>query len=318
LLFPAELRRCAALTWHYRRMSNFSGPHANKMDFAKKYPLATRLALFLIWLVGLVMTFQSVKVAVLSDVLGQDAHAYWLAAQSELVYDRAPGQRDAYLYSPAFLAVIRPLGMLSWPLFLAIWICLEAAVLFWLLKPLPIKWSVPVFLLCMPELLVGNIYVLLAGAAVVGMQKPAAWSFPILTKVTAGIGLLWFAVRGDWRRLLHGVGGLALIVIVSYALDPTQWHAWLRFLIDNRDGTPDSRTSFLLRCLLAVLLVVIGARKQWPWLIAPAMVLASPVLVGLIPLTMLAAIPRLTRLADQDVDLASSPSPDEAKIARKL
>jgi hypothetical protein len=118
--------------------------------------------------------------------------------------------------------------------------------------------------------------------------------------------------------LLQGVGGLSLIVIVLYALDPTQWQAWLRFLFDHRDGTPDSRTSFLLRCLLAVLLVVIGARKQWPWLIAPAMVLASPVLVGLIPLTMLAAIPRLTRLAGQDADLASSPLPSETKIARKL
>lgn len=284
-----------------------------RADFAGKYPLATRLAIVLLWLLGLLSTFLSIKAAVLSDVLGQDAHAYWLAAQGQLEYARAPGQRDAYLYSPAFLAVIRPLGMLSWPLFLTLWVCLESTVLIWLVKPMKTGWAVPIFLLCTPELLVGNIYVLLAGAAVVGMQKPAAWAFPVLTKLTAGVGLLWFAVRGDWRRLLHGVGGLSLIVFVSYALDPTPWHAWIRFLLDHRDGTPDSPANFFLRCGVAVILVVVGARKQWPWLIAPAMVLASPVLVGPIPLTILAAIPRLNRLTGQKVDRRSSPLPDEVK-----
>ncbi|WP_211876632.1 glycosyltransferase family 87 protein [Pseudarthrobacter albicanus] len=263
------------------------------------------------------MAYVAIKAAFLDNALGQDAHAYWLAGQGELVYDRVPGQQDAYLYSPAFLTVILPLAMLPWLLFLPMWICLEAAVLLWLLKPLRTRWFVPVFLLCTPELVVGNIYILLAGAAVIGMQKPAAWSFPILTKITAGVGLLWFAVRGEWGRLLQGVGGLAIVVIVSYALDPTQWHAWLQFLLENRDGTPDSRTSFLLRCFLAVVLVVIGARKQWPWLVAPAMVLASPVLVGLIPLTILAAIPRLGRLAAQNAVTSSSPLPDKAVLARK-
>lgn len=295
-------------------MSNYSAPPANRMNFAEKFPLVARAAVILLWIWGLVMAFVAVRAAVLGDALGQDAHAYWLAGQGELVYDRVPGQRDAYLYSPAFLTVIRPFTMLPWLLFLPMWICVEAAVLLWLLKPLRTRWFVPVFLLCAPELLVGNIYILLAGAAVIGMQKPAAWSFPILTKVTAGVGLLWFAVRGEWWRLLKGVGGLAVVVIVSYALNPAQWHSWLAFLLDNRDGTPDSRTSFLLRCLLAVVLVVIGARKQQPWLIAPAMVLASPVLVGFIPLTMLAAIPRLRRPAGQDAGLSRSPLPHQAKV----
>lgn len=299
-------------------MSKYSGLQVNSADFATKYPLVMRWAAVLIWPVGLVATFVAIKAAIFEDAFGQDSHAYWLAGQGELVYDRLPGQRDAYLYSPAFLTIIRPLTMLPWLLFLPMWICLEAAVLLWLLKPLRTRWSVPVFLLCMPELVVGNIYILLAGAAVIGMQKPAAWSFPILTKVTAGVGLLWFAVRGEWRRLLKGVGGLSLIVIVLYALDPAPWHAWLQFLLENGDGTPDSRTSFLLRCLLAVLLVVIGARKQWPWLVAPATVLASPVLVGLIPLTILAAIPRLRRPDGQDVDLSSSLLPDQAEVPRVL
>jgi hypothetical protein len=248
----------------------------------------------------------SLKAAVLNEAMGQDAHAYWLAAQGELAYDRAPGEKDAYLYSPAFIMVLRPLAMLPWQVFLAMWICFEAAVLCWLLKPLRLRWSVPTFMLCLPELVVGNIYILLAAAAVLGMQKPAIWSFPILTKLTPGVGLLWFAARGEWRLLGRGAAGLGLIVLVFYALDPAGWHAWLQFLVENRDGTPDSRTSFLLRCLLAVSLVVIGARKQWPLLLAPAMVLASPVLVGTIPLTLLAAVPRLTGMASQSANDSSS------------
>lgn len=265
-----------------------------------------RLALVLIWPLGLLFAFMSLKAAAMSEALGQDAHAYWLAAQGELVYERAPGQRDAYLYSPAFITVLRPLALLPWQLFLAMWICLEAVVLCWLLKPLQFRWSVPTFMLCLPELVVGNIYILLAAAAVVGMQKPAIWSFPILTKVTAGVGLLWFAARGEWRQLQRGAAGLAIIVFISYALDPMGWQAWLQFLLEHRDGTPDSRTSFFLRCLLAVALVVIGARKQWPLLIAPAMVLASPVLVGTIPLTLLAAVPRLTGMASKGAEDSSS------------
>jgi hypothetical protein len=188
------------------------------------------------------------------------------------------------------------------------WVCLEAAVLVWLLKPLQLRWSVPTFMLCLPELLVGNIYILLAAAAVLGLGKPATWSFPILTKVTAGVGLLWFAVRGEWRPLLQGVGGLVLIVLLSYALDPTGWYAWLQFLFDHRDGTPDTQASFVVRCFLAVALVVVGARKQWPVLIAPAMILASPVLVGFIPWTILAAVPRLSGMATRKAEPASSES----------
>lgn len=124
-----------------------------------------------------------------------------------------------------------------------------------------------IFLLCMPEPVVGNIYILLAAAAVVGMKKLLAWSFPILTKLPAGVGLLWFAVRGEGWRVLQAAGALSLIVVVSCLLDPRQWHAWVR-------------------C----------------WLIAPARALACPALWGPAPLTMLAAIPWLTRLPGQDVE----------------
>lgn len=301
----ASLPLSLAQTWHYRTMSKYSAQHTNRMGFAKKYPLAARTAVIMLWLVALIMLFRIIEAVLYHDVLGLDAHAYWLAGQGELEYGRRPMQKDAYLYSPAFRTVISPLVLLPWTLFLPLWICLEAALLVWLLKPLRAVWAIPIFLLCLPELLAGNIYIFLAGAAVIGIQKPVAWAFPILTKVTTGVGLLWFAVRGEWWQVLKAVGGLFLIVTVLYLVNPAEWHAWVRFLFEHREGTMDGQTIFFLRCLLAVVLVVVGARKHWPWLIAPAMVLASPVLVGLIPFSMLAAIPRLARLPRHDVDCSN-------------
>jgi hypothetical protein len=247
----------------------------------------------LLWLLSVAAVFASVRHLAMGYPIGQDSHAYWLAAQGSLTYGAVPGQRDAYLYSPAFAAAIKPLALLPWPLFAAAWAVAAALVVFWLVKPLRARWAVPVALLCVPEIVVGNIYIFLAAAAVIGMRWPAAWSFAVLTKVTTGVGLLWFAVRGEWKRLFQGAGVTALIVAFSYALEPEAWHSWVQFLFDNREGTPDSTVTFVVRAILAIALVVIGARKHWAFLLAPAVVLASPVLAHVLPWTVLAAVPRL-------------------------
>jgi len=52
--------------------------------FALKYPLFMRLAVVLIWLLGLFIAYLSIKAAVLTNAAGQDSHAYWLAAQGDL------------------------------------------------------------------------------------------------------------------------------------------------------------------------------------------------------------------------------------------
>jgi hypothetical protein len=274
-----------------------------------KYPQLTRLALLLVWLEGALSAFQGVKLSIQGGYVGMDAHAYWVVSQGELVYNRAPGQIDAYLYSPAFATAIWPLARLAWPVFLTVWVCFEATALVWLLKPLKARWSIPLCLLCVPELVLGNIYLLLAAAAVVGLRRPAIWALPILTKITPGVGLLWFAFRGNWRRLAQGAGVTMAIVCVSFAFGPARWHEWLVFLSNHRGGAPDGGLGFALRCLLAVALVALGARTQRPWLIAPAMVLASPALA--VPtLTLLAAVPRLLMPSAHDGEPAGSSGPE--------
>jgi hypothetical protein len=261
----------------------------------------TQVALGITWLIGPYFAAHAIVFAVLNRNPGFDAHAYWLAGQGNLVYSRAAGQTDAFLYSPAFAFAIRPLTALDWPFFLAAWVVMEAGLLVWLLKPLRLRWSIPLFLLCVPELVNANIFILLASCAVLGLHRPGFWAFPLLTKITSGVGLVWFAVRGDWRRVLQALGFTMAVVAVSYILTPSEWHSWLNFLATHSDGTQDGPFSFVLRCLFAASVVAWGAKKNWPWLIAPAMVIASPVF-ALPTLTLLAAIPRLSSAGSSEAE----------------
>lgn len=283
-------------------------PTERGKSFAEKYPIFMRGLLVVLWFLGILALFVAVKTMIIEPgVFGQDSHAYWLAAQGELAYSRPAGTADAYLYSPFFLTLIFPLTFLPWPVFLLAWTVLLLAVFWWLVKPLGLKWAAPLLLCCLPEILVSNIFLLLGLAAVIGTRWPAAWVFPILTKVTMGVGLLWFVARGEWRRFAQGLVATLAVIAVSYILGPEQWHAWVTFLLTNRDGTRDGQTSFVLRCVLAAVLVTVGARMNWGWLIAPAMLLASPVLVSVVPAALLVAMPRLV-VATQAASVPTKPS----------
>jgi hypothetical protein len=224
--------------------------------------------------------------------LGSDAHAYWLTGHHTDLYSAAPRHADAYLYSPLFAQVIWPLTQLPWPVFLSIVMTAETAAFAWLLQPLGWKWGVPAFLLCMLEVSQGNILGLLGVAAVVGMTRPWAWAFPLLTKVTTGIGPVWFAVRRDWRAVSWSIGTAAVLAGASFVLSPGPWFDWVHFLIDNRGGDG----SLPYRLVAGLVITVLAARANRPWLLAPAILLASPVLHGYMYLSLLAPIPRLLQV----------------------
>lgn len=263
-------------------------------ELAEHYPAVGRMAGFLVWPLGLAVLYPIYRFLVEErQPVGTDSHAYWLALQGPLSYTRVPGEIDAYLYSPAFLSAIRPFGALPWPAFEVLWILLESAVLFWLLWPLKPIWAIPLFVVAIPELIGSNIFLFLAAAAVAAARTPAVWAFGVLTKVSTGVGLLWPLARRDWKSLGVGVGATAVIFVVGYAIDPGAWNAWFEFLLSHRSGTPDSTANYVMRTLLAVGLVVLGARLNWSFLLAPAMFLATPVLAGMGPLALFLAIPRL-------------------------
>ena len=109
------------------------------------------------------------------------------------------GRIGAYLYSPAFAQLLAPLTWLPLNVFVALWTALNCAALWWLMR----RWAPP-SLLFLPipfEIISGNVHLFYAVAIVVGFRWSASWVLMFITKVTPGIGVLWFAVRREWRSL---------------------------------------------------------------------------------------------------------------------
>lgn len=204
---------------------------------------------------------------------GVDARAYWRIDLAHPYTNSAVGELSNYLYSPAFAQLLAPLSALPFELFFALWFVVSFAILVWLVKPWP--WIVPMLLLpIVYELCVGNIHFLLALVFTVVLRAPGLWAFPLLTKITPAVGGIWHLVRGEWRAAAIAAATTAVIVAVSYAINPSAWVDWLTFL-----STQGGQSELLIpRVLLAAALVVWGARTGRPWTIAVAGWLALPVI----------------------------------------
>jgi glycosyl transferase family 87 len=213
---------------------------------------------------------------------GQDARCYWIASLTDPYAHPLQWTKNAYIYSPAFLQVLAPLRALPWPLFLGAWTAMLIGVAAWLGGR---RWLVaPALVIAFVEVWGGNIHLLLAAAVVLGFRWPAAWSFVLLTKVTPGIGLLWFAVRREWRSLGLAVGATLAIAGVSLLLAPDLWVQWLAAL--DLNARTVSTADWVLplplavRLPMAAALVIYGARTDRAWTVPVAAMLALPVLRG--------------------------------------
>lgn len=270
-----------------------------------RHMLATAAALFVLWTIAVMITLSAARYYISVDSVGADAHAYWLSGHALNPYGRAPGSRDAFLYSPPFALAIRPLALLPWPVFFSLWAAIEASVIAWLLKPLGFAWGVPCFLLCTTELFLGNVNGFLGLVIVFGFRYPGMWALPILTKVLPGIGALWFVIRGEWRNAAIVAVTTAAIAIPTMVLAPDLWLDWLRFLQTQSGAMTPSRAA---RLVAGFVLVVVAARKDWRVLLPFALFLASPVVSSATLLSLLAATPRLWRRVSSASPTADSPT----------
>ena len=223
---------------------------------------------------------------------GWDAHVYWSASLSHPYASSVAGVPGAYLYSPAFRQVLAPLTLLPWPVFHGIWEALLIGLLVALTGPFA------VFLLLNPlvafELQAGNIHVLLATAIVLGFRYPAAWAFVLLTKVTPGVGALWFLVRREWRSLGTVVLGTLLVSGLSFVLSPGLWGEWVQALVHDASIPASAYTGGIggplwLRGVIAAAIVTWGGLTDRRWTVPVAATLAIP-LLALYNLTLLVAL----------------------------
>jgi hypothetical protein len=211
----------------------------------------------------------------------------------ELLHERGgPG----YNYSPAWELIVGPARHLPFETFVAIWRALLLVTLLWLAGPLT------VFVLFLgpvaSEVNAGNIQFLLAAAIVLGFRKPAwwasTWAFVLLTKVSPGIGLLWFALRREWRHLAWAIGMTGVIVIVTFVIWPDRWFGWVRLLTaGSPPPVPPYNWSIWIRLPFALAFVVVGAWRGWRWPVIVGGTLALPVFFFLSPSMLVGVLPYL-------------------------
>lgn len=203
---------------------------------------------------------------------GIDARAYWGVDLAHPYVSSGVGDYSTYLYSPAFAQFLSPLYVLPFEAFFVLWTAASIAVLYWLVRPWP--WALLIlFLPWTYELFVGQVHLFIAAAIVLGFRWPSLWAFNILTKVTPGVGLLWFFVRREWRPLAIALGTTAAIVAASFLLAPTAWFDWYAFL----RGSTGSGELLYPRIAIAAVIVVVGALTDRRWTIPIAVWLALPV-----------------------------------------
>ena len=241
--------------------------------------------------------FALVVVTSIVHSVGYDAYSYWSIDFNDL-YGRAMSSNfalGAFRYAPPIAFLFGPLGTLPWWLFVWLWEALMLALIAWLGG----RWSL--VLLALPpvalELYHGNVHLLIAAAVVLGMRYPAAWSFVLLSKVTPGIGLLWFAARREWRSLAIALGTTAVIAIATLIVAPSLWREWIDSLVSNLTepqwfSVPPAAP---IRLPIAALVVIWGARTDRPWTVAVAATLGLPIIWPHGLCVLAAAIPLLRR-----------------------
>jgi Glycosyltransferase family 87 len=222
-------------------------------------------------------------VAPAAGTFGFDAFAYWSLNLAD-PYARTAGALGAFTYSPVIARLFAPFGLLAFWQFLLLWDGILVGTAVWLgLGSLRSVLAVFAFPAVALELYHGNVHLLIAAAIWLGFRYPAAWSFVLLTKVTPGVGLIWFVVRREWRSLAIALGVTAVLVAGSVAIDGRLWVSWLRDSLEAT-ATGGALNQFSLpvplwiRVPAAAALVAWGGLTDRRWTVPVAATLALPIL----------------------------------------
>ena len=138
----------------------------------------------------------------------------------------------SFRYAPAVAQLLVPFGWMPFAAFYGLLAAVNLTALVFLLGPA----LAAVSLLWPPvahQVAQGNIELLLAVGLVVGMRSGMPWAFLLMTKVTPGIGLLWFPCRRQWKHLAVALTVTVAVAIPCLLLAPDLWGEWVRHLAAN-------------------------------------------------------------------------------------
>lgn len=184
-----------------------------------------------------------------------------------------------FFYTPAVAQFLEPFRILPVAVFGALWVAGLMVLLYAMLGQrailgllfIPVAW----------EVFTGNIHLVFAAVVLAGFRYPALWAIPLLTKVTPGVGILWFLVRREWRSLALAVGTTAAIAGVSFLLAPDLWREWVGVIVANRNATgdyPSVPVPLLVRLPAAAVLVTWGALTNRRWTVLIATMISAPIM----------------------------------------
>jgi hypothetical protein len=258
---------------------------------------ATRDALSIAGVLLLIITFRT-------GGPGFDFYAYWAVDPAD-PYTVIEGY-GAFHYTPPLVWFAAPFRLVSWPLAYWIYFAILMLVLVWLARDWALAW------LALPpvasELYHGNIHLLIAAGLVLSLRYPVAYWFLALSKVSPGITAIWYLARREWRSFAIAVGGAAIIAAIAFALAPDLWFAWLRHLSNYSTQAQNLiAIPLAVRLPIAALLVLVAARTDRPWLLAPAVVLSLP-LLWVHGLAVFVAITPLVRMSRVSKSLQREPA----------
>lgn len=229
-------------------------------------------------------------------------YAYWVGLQTPGYYDQATRLGETkYIYLPPMAQILSPLGHLPWPVFNALWLIAAVLAYTWLLWPIGIRLRVPL-IIAAGTMAADNLPWIYAIALAASVRYAAAWMVPLLTKVTPGVGVLWYAFRREWRSFALAIAATIVVAVVSFAVQPDVWFGWIELIRRNVDAGSLNGVAynymfvgfFPWRVIAAIALVLWGARSGRLWVLPISVVLAPPDIV-LSTFGALAAIPRLRR-----------------------
>lgn len=228
------------------------------------------------------------------DATPKDVHAYWAVDTAEPYRDAHLGAKDAFFYAPAVAQVLVPFTHLPFDVFRIAYGILEVGLL--AINGLAYTLIIPGVV---EDVVRGNIHIPLAMAIMAGFRFPGAWAAVLLTKVTPGIGLVWFAVRGEWRSLAQVAtvtGAIVGISILIGGIGP--WADWLNLLRTNAELEQSygylgvTPPSLFVRLPVALGVIAWGARANRRWTVPIGALLALPV-IWPSGFALLAAVPPL-------------------------
>jgi hypothetical protein len=219
-----------------------------------------------------------------------DDLAYWLAAQRLVaqapVYltGEAAFAPFAYHYPPVLVQTLAPLTYVVSTVgyLLAFRVC-ELLALWYLAgrRMLPML-ALIAFLPVAVELRFENVHLFMALAIVLGLGRwPWLFSVGAVVKLSPGLGIVYLALRRRWRdAAIASILG-AVIVGVSYVIDPQLWQAWLGSIQGRADITGNSLLPipYAARAVAGLALAVAGGvlgRRRGELLLVGAITIANP------------------------------------------